>query len=219
MSETMQIKTKQRVNDHGEVFTDHKEVNAMLDLVNQETENINSRFLEPACGTGNFLVEILKRRLSFLERKYKKNQNDYERYSITALFNIYGIELLDDNARTCRDRLFGIFTHHYVRVAKNPRPEYLKTGEFVISRNILCGNALTLKNDNEKPIVFTEWAFVNPRQVKRRDFVFEEMIPRDSHELFAAHLISDEGKLVFISEPVKEYPLTHFLNLADGDNK
>ena len=59
-----QIKSKQRVADHGEVFTDEKEVGAMCDLVIEETQRIDSRFLEPACGDGNFLIEILKRKLN-----------------------------------------------------------------------------------------------------------------------------------------------------------
>jgi type I restriction-modification system DNA methylase subunit len=112
-----QVKSKKRVTDHGEVFTDHKEVNSMLDLVKQETENIDSRFLEPACGTGNFLVEILRRKLAIVEKRYSKNQIEYERYSLIALSSIYGIELLPDNAITCRERLFGIFTHTSLRKA------------------------------------------------------------------------------------------------------
>ena len=109
-----QVKSKQRVSDHGEVFTAQREVSAMLDLVKQETERIDSRFLEPACGTGNFLVEILKRKLTVVENRYSKNQLDYERYSIIALTSIYGVDILEDNVQTCRDRLLGIFTHHYL---------------------------------------------------------------------------------------------------------
>ena len=74
-----QVKSKQRVADHGEVFTAEREVNAMLDLVKQETERIDSRFLEPACGDGNFLAEILRRKLAVVKARYKNNIADYER--------------------------------------------------------------------------------------------------------------------------------------------
>src|ERR1035437_7489066 len=107
-----QVKSKQRVSDHGEVFTAQREVSAMLDLVKQETERIDSRFLEPACGTGNFLVEILTRKLEIVEKRYSKNQLEYERYAILALSSIYGVDILQDNVQMCRDRLLGIFTHY-----------------------------------------------------------------------------------------------------------
>lgn len=208
-----QVKTKQRVTDHGEVFTDNREVNAMLDLVKQETENIDSTFLEPACGTGNFLIEILRRKLAVVERKYRKVQNDYERYAFAALFSIYGIELLPDNVERCKERLYKLFTHQYTSIYKKVNVDYLKSAEFILDRNILCGNALTLKNEKEKPIVFSQWAFINPREVKRKDYVFEEMIPPDSHDLFDAHETSDHGKPVFIPKWINEYPPTKFKEL------
>jgi hypothetical protein len=214
-----QVKTKQRITDHGEVFTDHREVNAMLDLVKQETENIDSRFLEPACGTGNFLVEILRRKLAIIKRRYAKNQVEYERYAIAALCSIYGVEKMEDNTKECRQRILGVFTHFYINNFKKAKADFLKVAEFILSRNILCGDALSLQDSGNKPIVFSEWAFVMGSKIKRRDFVFEELIPKDSHSLFQPHEISDEGKPVFIPRPVKEYPLTHFLNLADGANE
>ena len=104
-----QIKSKQRVTDHGEVFTNEREVNAMLDLVKQETERIDSRFLEPACGEGAFLTEILRRKLSVVKSRYAKNAFDYERYSVQAVMSIYGVDILEDNAAICRDNLFEIW--------------------------------------------------------------------------------------------------------------
>ena len=119
--------------------------------------------------------------------------------------------------KECIKRLLEIFITHYEEYFKKSKPEFIKLAKFILNRNILCGNALTLKDDKGKPIVFSEWSFVKGSFVKRRDFVFEEMIPKGSHELFSSHLISDEGKPVFIAEPIKEYPLTHFLNLVDAD--
>jgi len=80
-----QVKSKERVADHGEVFTAEREVNAMLDLVKHETERIESRFLEPACGTGNFLLEILSRKLSVVKANYRKSKSEYERYALLAV--------------------------------------------------------------------------------------------------------------------------------------
>src|SRR2546430_4124039 len=102
---TAQIKTKQRVADHGEVLTGTREVNAMLDLVKQETERIESRFLEPACGTGNFLTEILERKLRIVKSRYGKNKWDFERYAVLAVSSIYGIDCQLDNVEKCRERL------------------------------------------------------------------------------------------------------------------
>ena len=168
-----QVKSRKRVADHGEVFTAQREVNAMLDMVKQETERIDSRFLEPACGTGNFLVEILKRKIAVVESRYSKNQIEYERYSILALSSIYGIDILKDNVQTCRDRLLGIFTHYYLsNYKKDFKPDCLKSAEFILSRNILWGDALSLKTPDEKaePIIFSEWSAVNGSMIKRRDY-------------------------------------------------
>lgn len=215
MNNTIQVKTKKRVTDHGEVFTDHKEVNAMLDLIKQETENIESRFLEPACGTGNFLVEILRRKLTIVEKRYSKSQIEYERYSITALCSIYGVELLPDNAKECRQRLLGIFTHFYISNFKKAKSDYLQSAEFILSRNILCGDARSLKDANNQPIVFSEWAFVKGSFIKRKDYVFKEIIPNENDDLFGAQIIEETGKLDFNPIPIKEYPLTKYTELAN----
>ena len=101
-----QVKSKKRVTDHGEVFTAEREVNAMLDLVKQETERIDSRFLEPACGDGNFLAEILRRKLAVVKRKYRKSPMDYEKNAVLAATSIYGVDILQDNVDACRERMF-----------------------------------------------------------------------------------------------------------------
>jgi hypothetical protein len=211
-----QINTKHRVDKHGEVFTNHREVNAMLDLVKQEAENIDSRFLEPACGTGNFLIEILRRKLMVVAKRYGKNQIEYERYSVAALCSIYGVELLEDNAQICRERVFGVFSLHYAKLFKKGKTDLLKAASYIINKNIICGNALTLKYKDDKPIIFSEWSFVKGSFVKRREFYFQEMLKKDSYEIFQDHIISDEGKPAFVSNPTKEYPLIHFLKLGDG---
>ena len=113
-----QVKSKQRVADHGEVFTNEREVNAMLDLVKIESERIDSRFLEPAMGDGNFLVEVLKRKLNSVDKKYKSVQFEWERYAVIAISSIYGVDILHDNAIECRNRLFNIFESEHLRFPK-----------------------------------------------------------------------------------------------------
>ena len=215
---TNQVKSKQRVNDHGEVFTAQREVNAMLDLVKQETERIDSRFLEPACGTGNFLVEILKRKLLVVESRYSKNTLEYERNAIIAISSIYGVDILQDNVQTCRDRLLGIFTHYYVTNCKNDfKAECIKAAEFILSRNILWGDALDLKTPDEKkePIVFSEWSPVNGSMIKRRDYTLANLL--ESQPIDGLNLFSDLGDQAFIPTPVGDFPLTHFLKLGEDD--
>lgn len=215
-----QVKSKQRVTDHGEVFTAQREVDAMLDLVKHETERIDSRFLEPACGTGNFLVGILKRKLEVVENRYSKNQLEYERYAIIALSSIYGVDILQDNVQACRDRLLGVFTHFYLNNYKTGiKAEFLNVAEFILGNNILWGDALTLKTPDEdaKPIVFAEWSAVNGSMIKRRDYTMANLL--NNQPVDGMNLFSDLGEKAFIPTPVKDYPLTHFLTLADDNNE
>lgn len=210
-----QVVSKKRVNDHGEVFTAVREVKAMLDLVKQETERIDSRFLEPACGTGNFLVEILTRKLDVVHKRYSKSQLEYERYAIIALSSIYGVDILRDNVQMCRDRLLGIFTHYYLtNYKKEIKSECLKSAEFILSRNILWGDALSLKTPDEKKesIIFSEWSAVNGSMIKRRDYTLANLM--ESQPLEGLNLFSDLGDKAFIPTPVADYPLIHFLKIG-----
>lgn len=206
-------KSKKRVTDHGEVFTAEREVKAMLDLVKQETERIDSRFLEPACGNGNFLAEVLKRKLSIVEAKYKKSQLEYERYAVIAVSSIYGVDFLEDNAEECRERLFNIFDEQYTKRYKNECKEDCRSSiKFILNRNILWGDALDFTNpDTKKPIVFSEWSAFNGSMLKRRDYIFKFLVEQ-THQ-FA--MFNDEGNAAAIDEPIKDYPVMHFLKLAD----
>jgi hypothetical protein len=213
-----QVVSKQRVTDHGEVLTGRREVNAMLDLVKQETERIESRFLEPACGTGNFLTEILERKLRVVEARYGKNQLEYERNAVRAVSSIYGIDILEDNVQHCRHRLFGIFDLNYLRLFKNKTNDNCRESiRYILERNIIHGDALSLKTvgDNPQPIVFSEWSPVNGSMLKRRDFTFHGLLEHAA--IKELPLFSDLGEDVFIPTPLKEYPLTHFLEVADAE--
>ena len=211
-----QVVSKQRVADHGEVLTGRREVNAMLDLVKSETERIDSRFLEPACGTGNFLAEILERKLRVVEARYGKSQLEFERYAILAVSSIYGIDILEDNVQQCRHRLFGIFDLNYLRLFKGKSQDDCRESvRYILERNMIHGDALSLTTvgDNPKPIVFSEWSPVNGSMLKRRDFTFHGLLAHQA--IKETPLFSDLGEDVFIPTPAKEYPPTHFLKVAD----
>lgn len=215
-----QVVSKQRVADHGEVYTAHREVNAMLDLVKQETERIESRFLEPACGTGNFLSEILHRKLDVVESRYRKNQSEYERYAVLAISSIYGIDILQDNVVECRKRLIELFDEKYTHLYKDQAKEECRQSvRYILDKNIIHGDALTLETVGKppKPIIFAEWSPVNGNMLKRRDFTFHGLLEHE--HIKGLPLFSDLGEDVFIPEPVKDYPLVHFLKVADAEHE
>ena len=186
----------------------------MLDLVKQETERIDSRFLEPACGTGNFLTVILKRKLAVVEKRYGKSQLDFERYAVLAVSSLYGVDILLDNVRDCRLRLFEIFDATYTSLFKKETKDKCREAvRFILERNIIWGDALDLKTKDEprKPIVFSEWSPVNGSMLKRRDFMLSFLLEKQ-HQMI---LFSDEGNVADLNEPIKEYPPVHFMEIAN----
>ena len=212
-----QVKSKKRVADHGEVFTSEREVNAMLDLVKDETEKLESTFLEPACGTGNFLAEILRRKLAVVKRRYKGNQLDFERNSTIAIASVYGVDILQDNIVECRARLFDIFNEMYIKIyKKKSRDSVRKAVKFILDKNIVWGDALSLETvgDNSQPIVFSQWSAINGSKIKRKDFCYKSMI--DQASLSELPLFSDLGEEAYIPTPIKDYPPVHFLEIADA---
>ncbi|MCR9222054.1 MAG: SAM-dependent DNA methyltransferase [Alphaproteobacteria bacterium] len=211
-----QIKHRNRVVAHGEVFTSSREVNAMLDLVEHEAHRVDSRFLEPACGTGNFLCPVLERKLATVANRYRKSQVEYERYSIIALSSIYGVDILFDNVEECRERLFEVFSENYARhFGSSIKEAVLQIARVILETNILWGDALSMRraDGSEEPIVFTEWTAVNGRKIKRREYKLAHLMsghPGDDHGLF-----SDLGEAAFLPKPVREYPLIDFMEIAD----
>jgi len=217
MNVKKQINTRKRVAEHGEVFTSEREVNSMLDLVRQETERIESRFLEPACGNGNFLIEILRRKLVVVGQRYAKSALEYERYAILAVSSIYGIDILEDNVYECRKRLLLSFIEITKDKLQKNNAVFKDVARFILEKNIVCGDALTLNQIDGNPIVFSEWSLVRGSLFQRRDFTFAELIASHDKErnLFQPMLGYDEESDGFIPAPVKEYPLTHYGRLKD----
>ncbi len=215
------IKSRTRIRNHGEVFTPEFIVEDMLNLVKQETERIDSRFLEPACGHGNFLIKVLERKLEVVEKRYKKNQFDYERNALIAISSIYGIELLEDNVQEARKRLYDLFLEKYKKLYKDKINQLLLDNiKFILERNIVQGDALTFKDKNGNAIVFSEWSAINGTQIQRRDFQFIDLAKFDQKHpsLFSIVEVSDNGEVVYSPLPIKEYPATNFLKLMEQEN-
>lgn len=166
------IKSKDRVADHGEVFTPTWMVEAMLDLVKAETERIDSRFLEPACGSGNFVVKVLQRKLLAAELKYGKNDFEKRHYSLLGLMCIYGIELLADNIAECRSNVLEVFAED---LKLNESDELYRAASYVLSQNFVHGDALTMRSSDGKPITFAEWGYLGKGKFQRRDFRFDDL--------------------------------------------
>lgn len=224
--EEQQIKSRQRVAERGEVFTAEREVNAMLDLVKQETERIDSRFLEPACGNGNFLVEILRRKLEVIRRQYQKQLGELELQTTIALSSIYGVDIMKDNVEECCQRLLDIVCQWYSEVhplQKGPSEKLSSTWSYILHRNILWGDALTLREpvspkatvaeqQNAKPITFSEWSFIRD-MVIRKDYHLAALVQAQSASV--PFVKNDQGGEVYLPpEPINEYRPIHYLKIA-----
>ncbi len=195
------VKSKQRVADHGEVFTPAWMVEAMLDLVKGETERIDSRFLEPACGNGNFLVQVLRRKLAAVELKYGKSDFDRRNYALLALMCVYGVELLSDNIADCRANLLGIFVEY---LNLEPADDLYRAAFFVLSQNLVHGDAMKMRTAGGAAILFAEWGYLGKGKYQRRDFRFDSLTLSSA---FSAEdsLFSQVGKHE-IFMPDKTYP-------------
>ena len=230
-----QIKSKKRVAEHGEVFTAEREVKAMCDLVAQECDRIDSRFLEPACGNGNFLAEILTRKLATVKKLYKSSPYDYERYSVLAVTSVYGVDILADNVTECRERLFELWNKEYKAVCKKAVLQETRDAvKYILSKNILCGNALTLmcvdenRKDLDLPIIFPEWSLVLGTKLKRRDFRLDVLLkandkPADNQsslfdmtEDVRRYLSQNPTTKEYMAEPICEYPPVHYRRVQEN---
>lgn len=195
------VKSKQRVADHGEVFTPPWMVEAMLDLVRGETERIDSRFLEPACGSGNFLVQILRRKLAAVELKYGKSEFEKRHFALHGLMCIYGVELLPDNIVECRGNLLEIFAE-YLGLGEDD--DLYRAASFVLTQNLVHGDALTMLDCNKQPITFAEWGYLGKGKFQRRDFRLDVLTGSSAYSQ-AGTLFAHLGKHEIFT-PTKTYP-------------
>lgn len=210
---SVEIKSRQRVIDHGEVFTPQKLVNDMLDMVAHECERIDSRFLEPACGTGNFLVEVLRRKLLTVDNRNARNRTKWERDAILSVCSLYGIDLLADNIAACHSRLLEVVnTAHQARFKTQLPDEATNAAAYILSKNILQGDALTFRNTEDRPIIFPEWSPLNGDLLKRRDFAYDHLL--DHAHTASTPLFNDLGLDVYLPTPVADHPACHYLNVA-----
>lgn len=207
----MQIKTKKRVNDFAEVFTNQREVDAMLDLVGNECKRLDSRFLEPACGDGNFLENILLRKLKLLT-PYKKSEIEYIKNLYILISSIYGVEILEDNTINCRQRLVAIAYSAYSKTF-NDNEAVFKGINFIFEKNIIHGDALTLMrvDGSNEPITFTEWSLINDK-IQRREFTLDALLKNEANSEY--NLFSVAGEDIYIPKPIKEYPLVPFMEIG-----
>lgn len=213
-----QVKSRERVQDVGEVFTNEREVNAMLDMVKSETGRIDSRFLEPACGNGNFLAEVLRRKLAVVASRYRKSPTEYMRYAFVAVSSVYGVDIMADNVAECRERLYGIVEDEAKRAIRGAvDAAFLDSIRFLLSKNILCGDALTLKDEKGAPITFAEWSVVTGDKVKRRDYRLSELLEGGEEQV---SLFGDDGDRIdweydeetkaYIPSAIAEYPPVNY---------
>lgn len=201
------VKSRQRVSDHGEVFTPSWLVKDMLDLVKSETERIDSRFLEPACGSGNFLVPVLQSKFAAVKTKHGRSDFERRHYALFALMCVYGIELLGDNADECRENLL---TEFVAFVGPTAGEEWVAAARGVLAANVVQGDAIKMATVSGAPIVFAEWSYLGRGKYQRRDFRFDHLSQRSlaSEGLFAAF----EEHEIFT--PVRIYPSMTVRELA-----
>jgi hypothetical protein len=206
------IKSKKRVADHGEVFTPTWLVDAMLDLIKDETDRIDSRFLEPACGSGNFLVRVLQRKLAAVELKFGKSDFEKKQYGLLGLMSVYGIELLEDNIAECRANLIEIFSQ-YLDLDKSD--DLYHAALFVLSCNLVHGDALTMRTQDAEPIAFAEWGYIGRGKFQRRDFRLD-VLTGSSKFTAEGSLFAHLGKHEIFT-PIKIYLPMTVRELAAGN--
>ncbi len=206
------VRSRQRVIDHGEVFTPRWMVDDMLDLVKDESERIDSRFLEPACGSGNFLVPVLERKLKTVRSRYGKSDFENRHFALLALMSIYGIELLEDNTIECRANLFATFAA-YLKVDTTD-PNYMAARK-VLEVNIVQGDALTMQNPDGSPILFPEWAYLGKGRFQRRDFRFDALTQMS---LFGEGTIFESMETHEIFVPETDYAPLSISEIAGLEN-
>lgn len=185
-----QIKSKSRVREHGEVFTNEREVNNILALT-QATSNRYWRFLEPACGNGNFLEAILRQRLEHLKQdRIEWHAKNREFSVLKVLSTIYGVDIAEDNIAECKKRMRSVVFDY---LPKKSSKEFLLAMEEILDTNLIVGDML---NGKEK-IYFVEYSTPSKGLFKRRIYALTDM---------------ELG----IEKIIKEYPAVSYKEMTHG---
>lgn len=195
------IRSRARVADHGEVFTPAWMVQAMLDLVREESLRIDARILEPACGSGNFLVEALRRKLATVQHKYRANEFERQHFALLGLMCIYGIELLADNIAECRENLLEVFAQEMKLVEAD---DLYRAATYVLAQNLVHGDALEMRTAHGQPITFAEWGYLGRGRFQRRDFRLDVLTGSSAFSAQGS-LFAQLGKHEIFT-PTKTYP-------------
>ena len=232
-----QVKSKQRVADRGEVFTAEREVKAMCDLVETQCDNVDATFLEPACGDGNFLAEILDRKLARVKKNAKSDATLWEWLSIRAVASLYGVDIMQDNVEECRRRLFKQWDKAYKAACKKNCNEETRTSiQYILSKNIVCGNALTMmcvdenQQDTDEYITFAEFKTCGIKyMLKRRDFRLDVLLkanekPKEQAQLTLGSDIDDIYNYLeinpetgdYMPKPLREYKPVHYERIKEN---
>ena len=205
------VGSRQRDFDHGDGFTREWIVEAMLNLVKDESERIGARFLEPACGRGADLGQVLRRKLAKVDLKYGQSESDRRHFALLALMCVYGIEQRPDRVVECRTRLLQVFADH-LRLAASD--ELGRAAFGVLTLNIVHGDALQMCMHPSPGITFAEWRYLGGGKFQRRDFHFNDLVGSSAFE--AESSLSDEEPGDEIFAPVRTYPPMTVSELASA---
>lgn len=232
-----QVKSKQRVAKHGEVFTAEREVKAMCDLVEAQCDNVDATFLEPACGDGNFLSEILARKLARVKKDARSDATEWEWLSVRAVASLYGVDILQDNAEECRQRLFKQWDKAYKAACrKNCNDETRESVRYILSKNIVCGNALTMmcvdeeQNDTDEYITFAEFKTCGKMYLlKRRDYRLDVLLKANEQpdkarqtqleaepDSIYNYLEINDVTGEYMPKPLREYAPLHYRRIKEN---
>jgi hypothetical protein len=146
-----QVRSRERVRDLAEVFTHQREVDAILDQIPDAFDELDVKFLEPSCGSGNFLTEILRRKLRLVTKAACVSREHYEHRLLRALASIYGVDISPENIALARRRMAHVVLEHYQTNAKTMEPTigFLNASALILGDNIVVGDTLNAADQIE----------------------------------------------------------------------